>query len=300
MEYEIVTPEIKRVDDKFIPIDNIDILNVYITLKNNGLNVETLRDNIKTLTRENRPDADGDSAYDFMNNVILCPDDHYKNSITHELLHASTRILDGDGAHMGLMNGDWLSQDIIGIGLNEGMTAYLDLKFFGDYTKEKRLIEQYVYPLTKKIIEHLRLIVPETDLIEYYMNSDLAGFMSHLMKFYDDPDYILDFIGAIDYLYIKFDMPFTVDDEDIEGIKENYNFVKTFLAESVYIIANRYYENNMITKKDLKEFKKVSISLLKGILELGGKNYGESNIHEYNKIKKRYVVRKHTGEKTHA
>ena len=300
MDFRIVTPEIKRVDDKFIPVDNIDVLNVYIALKNHGLNVETLRNNMKDLIIENRTDDDGDTAYKFLENIILCPDERYKNNITHELLHAATTILDGYGVHVGLMYGDWISGKIIGIGLMEGLTAYLDVKLFEDYTKEKREIEMYVYPLTKTIIKDLLMIIPESYLLNYYMNSDLAGFISDLMRFYDDPAYILEFIRAVDNLYVKFDLPKTLDENNMPDINKNFNFVKTFLAESVYILANRYYEHNMIDKKELRRYKKISLEILHGILEADGVKYAKRNNHEYNKIKKRYVVRKHTGKKTHA
>lgn len=300
MKYIIKSPDIKSVDDKFIPINNIDKLNVYIKLKNEGLNVETYLDNLKTLKIKRKLSKKKEAGYDFINNKILIRKYDYKNDITHELLHAATTILDENGIHSGFMFGDWISKDVIGLGLNEGMTAYLDLKYFGDYTKTKRESEKYVYPMMKAIIRNLCSIIPEKDLIEYYTNSDLAGLIYDLNMLYDDASYILDFLGSIDTLYYKNDLPKIICEDDLECIISNYIFVKTFLAESIYIVANAYYENNLLSKENFEIEKDKVKKILGGIINIDGKVYNASNIEEYENIEKRYVLRKQTGKKIHA
>ena len=292
MEYEIKSPKIKKVDDKFIPIDNIDVLNVYITLKNKNLNVETFRENIKDLVIKDEFDKDGDTSYDYIDNVIYCPKEKYKNSITHELLHAATSIKNVNGVYAGFMYADFFTKDWIGIGLYEGMTAYVDELLFGDYTKEKREIEKYTYQLTKSIIKNLELIIPEETLINYFMNSDLSSFILRFNDLYDDVTHVLEFLEAVDNLYFKFDLPSNVDSKYINDIREDYNKVKTFIAESLYIIVNDSFNNKEISKEDLKYFNSLSKSILNGVIEMNGITYGVKNPREYNKIKKRYKKRK--------
>lgn len=289
---EICTPEVKKDKDSFFKTDNIDILNVYINLYNNGHNVEFLRENNKTLKFVDKSD-DGNSGYRFMENTIEIPDGIYKETITHELLHCATTIIDGHAAHVGLMYADFASGEILGVCLNEGMTATKDIELFGEYTDGKLEHEEDVYPFAKRVIDLLEYVIPKDVLDTAYFEADLGAVISYLDKIHHDLNKVVDFIRDLDYVFIYLDMK----NEGIpDEIKENFiiawNNVQDFLAESLYICLNRYYEEGMIDKDELVEYLGEVKGILGACVVIGDEEITKSRIKEYKKIEEKYKKRK--------
>ena len=290
---KIVTPQKRRVDDKFIPLPNMDAANVYITLKNNGYNVETLRENLKTL-KINITDEINNSYYHSIDNEIFCLPEDYKNNITHELLHASTCITDGNGIHSGLMSGDWLSNTTLGLCINEGMTATMDNKLFGNYTDTKEEYESSVYPFAKGIIEYLSILVPFSKIEECYFNSDLVSLIEELSKIYPNAGNIIKFLCDTDYVFRMIDVPYNEPtEEDVPQILESYKSIQVFLAEGIYYKLNKKYEEGVINKAEYKDFLDIVKDLLKARIVYNDLFTTPVAMKEYKGIKKRYIVRKH-------
>ena len=289
---DIYTPQITRDKDPFFKTNNIDILNVYIKLLNEGYNVEFLRENNKTLKFQNYSD-DGQSGYRFMDNTIEIPDELYKNSITHELLHCATTTIDGHAAHVGLMYGDFLSGELFGVCLNEGMTATKDIELFGDYTKDKLEYEKDIYPFSKRVIEILEMIIPRHTMEEAYFNSDISTIINYLDKIHHDPNKVFDFIRDLDFVFIYLDLTHdNVPKDKRKDFEEAWTNVQLFLAETLYICLNRYYEEGMIDEDELKEYLEECKMILRAHVEINGEKITKNKIRQYKKIEENYKNRK--------
>ena len=289
---DIYTPQIVRDKESFFESDNIDILNVYIKLYNEGYNVEFLRENNKTLKFQNYSN-DGQSGYRFIDNVIEIPDELYKNSITHELLHCSTTVLDGYAAHVGLMYGDFKSGELFGVCLNEGMTATKDIELFGDYTNEKLEHEEDVYPFSKRVIEILELIIPRHTIEEAYFNADIALIINALDKIHHNSEKVFDFIRDLDFVFIYLDLTHeTVPEDQRKNFQEAWTNVQLFLAETLYICLNRYYEEGMIDEEELKDYLEECKMILRAYVVIGDEKLTKNKIRQYKKIEENYKNRK--------
>ena len=285
-------PQIKRVENGFVPITNEDVLNVYITLFNNGYNVETLRENLKTL-KINVCDEKSLSYYNSVKNEICCPKELYKNNITHELLHASSCIVDGKGIHSGLMNVDWVSQTTICECINEGMTATIDFELFGDYTKNKSEYEEDVYPFAKGIVEYVAMMIPISNLIKYYFESDLVSLINDLNKIYRDDSKIFNFFVDSDFVFSKIDNPNNeLKNDEISLLLSSYKNIQLFLAEGIYYKLNKLYEKKVINKYELKENIEVVKDLLSAKIVYDDVFETTSAINEYKNIKRKYLMNK--------
>ncbi|MCR5482847.1 MAG: hypothetical protein K6E99_00340 [Bacilli bacterium] len=289
---DIYTPQIKKDECSFFKSDNIDVLNVYIKLYNAGFNVESLRENNKTLKFQNYSD-DGQSGYRFIDNTIEVPDKIYKDTITHELLHCASTILDGHAAHVGLMYGDFKTGELFGLCLNEGMTATLDLELFGDYTDTKRENEEEVYPFAKRVIEILELIVPRHTLDEAYFNSDLALLIKSLNKIRHNENEVFAFIRDLDFVFMYLDLTHDdVPENKRRKFEKAWNNVQYFLADSLYICLNRYYEEGMIDEEELLDYLEECKTILRAHIEVGGQKITKNKIRQYKKIEENYKNRK--------
>lgn len=289
---DIYTPQIERDKESFFKSDNIDILNVYIKLRNEGYNVEFLRENNKTLKFKNYSD-DGQSGYKFIDNIIEVPDEIYKNSITHELLHCATTVLDGHAAHVGLMYGDFKTGEVFGVCLNEGMTAVKDVELFGEYTEDKLENEEEVYPFSKRVIEILELIVPRHTIEEAYFNADLALLINELDKVRHNANEVFDFIRDLDFVFMYLDLTHeNIPEDKRRKFERAWNNVQYFLADSLYICLNRYYEEGMINEEDYLDYLEECKMILRAYVEIGGQKITKNKIRQFKKIEENYKNRK--------
>ena len=289
---EIYTPQIVKGDGTPLVSDNEDIVNVYNKLLENGFNVESFKENVKTLKFQNYSD-DGQSGYRFINNTIEIPDELYKISITHELLHCASTIIDGHAAHVGFMYGDFATGEVFGTCLNEGMTATLDVELFGEYTEGKLEREEGVYPFAKRVIDLLEYIIPRHVMNEAYFGSNLAAIIEYLDKIHHDARKVFDFILDLDYVFEYLDL--THDDipqDERRKFEKSWNNIQFFLAESLYICLNRYYEEGMIGKEELLEYLEECKTILRAHIVINDEKITKNKIRQYKKIEDNYKNKK--------
>ncbi len=287
-DIKLYSPIIRKNTDSFIPVTNIDYINVYARLYNKGYNVEFLRENLKSLKLSYRS-LDGDPCYLIGKNKIEIPKKLYKDSITHELLHCATAVIDGHAMHLGFQYNDFKTGKTYGECLNEGVTTILDEELFGNYTKTKLDGREKIYPFSRRIAEYLLMVVPEELLYTYYFNADLIGLIEYLDNFHHDKNKVMQFISDLDVVY------YYLDKEDISIFLENkeyllkcYERVQMFLAESVYAALTILYENGDFTKKEYKMYLSNCKEILRNCLYFAGERVTTSKVRKYKKIEENY------------
>ena len=272
VEMKIYKPVAEKNQDKFLEI----------------YNVETFRNNIKTLQFTNKSD-DGNAGYRFIDNIIEVPDDKYKYNITHELLHCATTIIDGHAVHEGLMYADFKTGEIVGVCLNEGMTAKKDLELFGNYVEGKAENEEDVYPFSKSVIDYLEYVIPRHKIEEAYFNSDLSLIIESLDEIHHDTQKVFQFIRDLDFVFIYLDLTHeSIPEEERKHFEKAWNNVQYFLAESLYISFNEYCKEGLIDEYELEEYIEECKAILRSRIELNGEKITKNKIRQLKKIEENY------------
>ncbi len=120
------------------------------------------------------------AEYDCVKNIIYITSNH---SLAHELTHASSSYYDGDDY-------SGLSQNGLGIGINEGYTELLTERYYfhGDS-----------YPVERKIANNLEKITEKDKMEECYYTANLYDFVEEL-KQYDSEENVLNFLNCVDII----------------------------------------------------------------------------------------------------
>lgn len=118
--------------------------------------------------------------YNPIKNVINITDE---KSFPHELNHMSSSYYDGDDY-------SGLSQNGLGIGINEGYTELLTERYYfhGDS-----------YPVERKIANNLEKITEKDKMEECYYTANLYDFVEEL-KQYDSEENVLNFLNCVDII----------------------------------------------------------------------------------------------------
>lgn len=130
-----------------------------------------------------------------------------EKSISHELLHLSSTIINGKIKYAGFNQS---SRDFdIGDGINEGYTSLLDKRYFNTNTDSYNLYQQLVLLIEK--------IIGQEKMTKMYFEADLYGLIEELSKYcYKDTAYEL--IKNIDFLFER------TEKLEINNISENEIF----------------------------------------------------------------------------
>ena len=192
-EEEILQKQFGPLIMEFVNVIIDNIPNTYLTLFFNNLN--TLNSLTKDFDLDNLLlNQHVQGKYLANDNTIVLSKDNCCLTIDHELLHASTTIIDKSNSII-LCGFQQINKGRqIGEGLNEGYTQYLAEKYFGD---KHKLLHAYLYE--KRVAEILEIIVGEDLMKALYFNANLMGLIEYL-KQYNQEEEIYKFIRTLDFL----------------------------------------------------------------------------------------------------
>lgn len=181
------------------------------------------------------------AEYKIHDNKIKINMKMFKSSIMHEILHLSSSVKGKNCVYSGFLQYDKKTKVLIGMGLNEAYTNYLDKKYFGNYGEDKQEDLRYTYPITTSIISILEDFVGQEKMEEWYFKADLKSLIDYLCQ-YRDLDECEAFVMALDNLF------YLVDNGVIKHPKlasDSYKYIVNFLGRcymDLYI--EEYYKGN--------------------------------------------------------
>ena len=226
--------------------------------------------------------VDNGGSYDIIKNIIEILIDDKSKSINHELLHLSSAYNNGKTIYAGFSQYQ-NNRLLIGRGLNEGYTAYLDSKLFG---------REDVYSIVKPYVMFIEKIVGEENMAKYYFTADLNSLINHLSKYCDEA-MVYKLINNMDtLLYLIYYKNSNIDyyaKEDVETIERIINEnAKIVTKMFINLVVDKVETENL--NDEVKDFLNIfmwSISdrnLNKSYINM---NLFESEIEKYlNEIKK--------------
>lgn len=140
------------------------------------------------------------------------------DSIYHELMHLSSIRVSGAVEYCGLSESYYVYGDSFGMGLNEGYTQLLKIRYFGEDTHS-------IYPIETKIASLIEQIIGKDNMENCFFNANLRKFCEILQK-YNSANETKRFINKLDKLheYMK------NLDTNIK-IQELYTDISLFLLE---------------------------------------------------------------------
>ena len=239
-------------------IEKVEIKEDYIKrfierLESNSVYTNTFYENYKTLTitPKDKITSDVQGTYNMLTNEIcIVKTKNWLSYITHELLHMSSTVRDDDKIYSGFIQG--VADYKFGFGLTEGYTQYLDERYFSDFTPEKKELDQYIYPVTKKIAGWVEDLIGQDKMEEFYFTGNLRGLLCELSKL-SSPQRALNFIHDFDhYWYQSEDKAFGNAFESIQLFER----MLLFILECGYTkLKLRYLDNKMSTEEYIENLK---------------------------------------------
>ena len=170
----------------------------HISLNNFYANANSLNI-IPVDSAEDMPDKTMYAAYDVGSNTLKYLKAMYQNAIDHELLHLSSTVFEKDYVHCGFCQIDLKHNIAFAEALNEGYTAVLDDRYFGDRTETKKEIFDHTYMLPKFFAENLESIIGKTLMEKLYFDGDIEGLINEMCK-YISYNRVIDFIFDMDMI----------------------------------------------------------------------------------------------------
>lgn len=157
------------------------------------------------------------AEYDAPKNIVLLGNNHYINSLFHELLHMASTIFQDGIIYSGL------SEQNIGIGLNEGYTELLAKRYFDKSSNNGYIFETQIAKL-------LELIIGQEKMESYYFNANLYGLIEELRKY--NNFYSIDkFIANLDSLALREISP-GFSDNFVTEASNSLKFIIDFLCNT--------------------------------------------------------------------
>jgi len=202
---KIISKEFKK-NNKQIKEKFYLYINKYISILNKNLihcNLENTTNNIKNIKIEEKYSKRKSfllnaSYYTKDNKIILYNKNHYKKSLSHELLHMSSTKKINDKLYLcGFAIVDFKAKKKYGTFINEGYTEYLNGKYFNNAE---------VYETQMEFAKQLEKIIGVKLMEEMYFNADLKGLISELMTYKNTKNEVLEFILNTDIIH-RFEYP---------------------------------------------------------------------------------------------
>lgn len=165
---------------------------------------------------------------------------YFKDGTTHhELLHMASTFYDKKAklGFCGFQQINYLKEETIGRGLNEGYTEILTNRFF---KKETKNID-YSYEICKFFVLKLEEIVEKDRMEKFYITADLAGLCKYLTNFDDFKNIIL-FLLNLDYLINHASL-------SKKKFKRYYELIECYLAKWYIDKKKQELDKNIIDKE---------------------------------------------------
>lgn len=175
--------------------DKINVNTVYENLKGTRIIESELSIVEKLMRRLGLTTRSG--YYSTRNNSIHLNTDangKSESTITHELLHLSSTVAQGNTIYTGFEQFNNLTNTSIGRGINEGSTEFLNCYLF-DYPYRESSYNELVY-----IVRGIANLIGTENLMELYFNNDLKGLEEEISK-YSDKETARTLITGLDRLY---------------------------------------------------------------------------------------------------
>ena len=188
------------------------------------------------------------AEYDIGTNTLKYVEEVSRDHIMHEVLHVSNRIDMGDYYLEGFMQVD-KDDNTIGVGLNEGFTELYHQKYFSDYIEHKDLIKKQVYPLTRKIVDYLNVLLNDDYVESLYERSDLYTLYEDLSTL-SSPQKTMKFFKDIDLLFYYADNHLFASLFKTDIIFRSYSRVKLFLAECFFTKLSILKKQGLLTEEE--------------------------------------------------
>jgi len=273
---KIISKEFKK-NNKQIKEKFYLYINKYISILNKNLihcNLENTTNNIINIKIEEKYSKRKSfllnaSYYTKDNKIILYNKNHYKKSLSHELLHMSSTKKINDKLYLcGFAIVDFKAKKKYGTFINEGYTEYLNGKYFNNAE---------VYETQMEFAKQLEKIIGVKLMEEMYFNADLKGLISELMTYKNTKNEVLEFILNTDIIH-RFEYPilplnklkvkkaalqinaFLIKTYYVKLLKEELSYEEILKQMIIYINElsniNIGYKSNEYYIKEIKEYYK--------------------------------------------
>ena len=226
-----------------------------LNLLNN--NIRTLKIKIKYIAPEILLLKFASGKYKLTKNKIELINRFKEGSTNHEFFHMASTFYFKEGklAFCGFQQINYLKEETLGKGLNEGYTELLSDRYF----KNQIIGRSFSYDICTFFAEKLEEIVGKDKMEIFYMNADLFGLCKFLTNF-DELENILKFLLKLDHLvtYASY--------SNRKKYKEYYELIECYLAKWYINKKKQELEKNIIDKKTF------DIEIKNYINTLGGKD----------------------------
>lgn len=252
LEFDIIKPKLIT-DPKPLITTNEDIEAVYEVLKTLDVNLGYFLQNASTVQFVRDEKLSGKikdfAYYDAFGNVVKTSSKNHKYTVTHELLHMASTIIEQMNVFLGFHQCNLLNNRAVGEALNEGYTAILDARLFGNYAPMKAEREQEIYPITKRITEFLEVTVGTEQMTKSYFEADLRTITDQLTRLMGRKETLM-FLYTFDALFKSSD---SIQKFNIKAIHDFYPEVQAYTAEAFYTKITDKYRNGSLNKEDYLE-----------------------------------------------
>lgn len=226
-----------------------------LNLLNN--NIRTLKVKIKYIAPEILLLKFASGKYKFKKNKIELIKYFKEGSTNHEFFHMASSFYFKKGklAFCGFQQINYLKEETIGCGLNEGYTELLTDRYFN----EQIIGRSYSYDICTFFAEKLEEIVGKDRMEKFYINADLFGLYNYLLNF-DEGSGIVTFLAHLDYLVHH------ASYSNRKKYKEHYELIECYLAKWYINKKKQELDKNIIDKDTF------DIEIKNYINTLGGKD----------------------------
>lgn len=208
-----------------------------LNLLNN--NIRTLKVKIKYIAPEILLLKFASGKYKFKKNKIELIKYFKEETTNHEFFHMASTFYFKEGklAFCGFQQINYLKEETIGCGLNEGYTELLTDRYFN----EQIIGRSYSYDICTFFAEKLEKIIGKDRMEKFYINADLFGLYQYLTNFADGSN-IVTFLSSLDYL---------VNHASLFNRKKHeryYELIECYLAKWYINKKKQELEKNIIDK----------------------------------------------------
>ena len=213
-----------------------------LTLLNN--NIKSLKVKIKYIAPEILLLKFASGTYNVKKNKIELINFFKEVTTNHEFFHMATSLYYKKGklGFAGFQQINYLKEESIGHGLNEGYTEILVNRYFNEQNK----FIDYSYDVCKFFVSKLEEIVEKERMEKFYMNADLFGLANYLTNF-DEQKHVMTFIIKLDSLVRR------ASETNQKKLETYYDLLECYLAKWYICKKRKDLDNGIIDKNTFNE-----------------------------------------------